>query len=155
VSRGSRLLTSSFFDTCILAQGLPFQCKKENPHLEVRNAMKSLTLVRLLGLIALLVSLAGIPLYGQGQQPTSQDPAAQSEPSTSQQSAESQPTQIFVGKIAKSKGDVVLKDDAGTAYKLDNTDQAQPFVGKTVKVTGTLDESKKTIHVMNIEPASS
>jgi len=117
--------------------------------------MKSLTLVRLLGLITLLVSLTGIPLFGQGQQPSSQDPATQSEPSTSQQSAESQPTQIFVGKIAKSKGEVVLKDDAGTSYKLDNTDQAKPFVGKSVKITGTLDESKKTIHVMNIEPASS
>jgi hypothetical protein len=117
--------------------------------------MKSLTLVRLLGLVALLVSLAGIPLYGQGQQPSSQDPAAQSDTSMSQQSPQSQPTQIFVGKIAKSKSGVVLKDDAGTSYKLDNPDQAKPFAGKSVKVTGTLDESTKTIHIMNIEPASS
>jgi hypothetical protein len=119
--------------------------------------MKSLSLLRLLGLLALLISLAGIPLYGQGQgqQPASQDPAAQSQDSMSQQSAQSQPSQIFVGKVAKSKGDLVLKDDAGTSYKLDNADQAKPFVGKNVKVTGTLDAATNTIHITTIEPPSS
>jgi hypothetical protein len=117
--------------------------------------MKSLTLLRLLGLLALLISLAGIPLYGQqGQQPGSQDPTAQ-QPSMGQQSAQGQTTQIFVGKIAKSKGDLVLRDDAGTAYKLDNADQAKQFVGKSVKVTGTLDSATNTIHVANIEGPSS
>jgi hypothetical protein len=119
--------------------------------------MKSLTL-RLLGLLTLLVSLASIPLYGQetqAQQPAPQDPAAQSQPATSPQSTQGQSSQIFVGKIAKSKGDVVFKDDAGTAYKLDNTDQAKAFVGKTVKVTGTLDAATNTIHVTNIEGPSS
>jgi Protein of unknown function (DUF5818) len=116
--------------------------------------MKSLTLLRLLGLVALLVSLAGIPLYAQqGQQP--QDPsAAQSQPSMGQQSAQGQTSQIFVGKIAKSKGDLVLRDDAGTSYKLDNADQAKQFVGKSVKVTGTLDSATNTIHVTNIEAPS-
>lgn len=119
--------------------------------------MKSLTLARLLGLLALLISLAGIPLYGQGQEQSgAQDPAAaqQSQPSMSQQSTQSHPAQIFVGKIAKSKGAVVLRDDAGTAYKLDNADLAKPFVGKNVKVIGTLDGSTNTIHVTNIDPAS-
>lgn len=120
--------------------------------------MKSNTLVKLLGLVTLLVSLAGIPVYGQEQEPASQDPAAQSQPSQSQPSMSqqsSQTAQIFVGKIAKAKGDLVLKDDAGTSYKLDNSDQAKPFVGKNVKVTGTLDTSTNTIHVTNIEAASS
>ncbi|HYU45871.1 MAG TPA: DUF5818 domain-containing protein [Terriglobales bacterium] len=118
--------------------------------------MRSLTLLRLLGLLVLLVSLAGIPLYGQqGQQPGSQDPTAQSQPSMGQQSAQGQTTQIFVGKIAKSKGDLVLRDDAGTSYKLDNADQAKQFVGKSVKVTGTLDSATNTIHVTNIEAPSS
>jgi Protein of unknown function (DUF5818) len=117
--------------------------------------MKALTLLRLLGLLALLVSLAGIPLYAQqGQQP--QDPsAAQSQPSMGQQSAQGQTSQIFVGKIAKSKGELVLRDDAGTSYKLDNADQAKQFVGKSVKVTGTLDSATNTIHVTNIEAPSS
>ena len=123
--------------------------------------MKSLTLLRLLGLVALLVSLAGIPLYGQaGQQPGSQDPAAQAQPaqpqtSMSEQSNQSQKAQTFMGKIDKSKGDLVLKDDAGTTYKLDNADQAKEFLGKKVKVTGTLDAASNTIHVASIEPPSS
>ena len=117
--------------------------------------MKSHTLVRLVGLSTLLISLAGIPLYGQGQHPATQDPAAQSQPSMSRQSSESQAPQIFVGKIAKSKGALVLKDDSGTTYNLDNTDQAKQFVGKSVTVTGTLDKSTNTIHVANIEASSS
>jgi hypothetical protein len=122
--------------------------------------MKLHTTLRLLGSTALLVGLIGVPSYGQ--QSTSQDPAAQSQPSAqpqtsmSQQSSQSQPSQIFVGKIAKSKsGDVVFKDDAGTSYKLDNADQATQYVGKTVKMTGTLDASTNTIHVTNIEGPSS
>jgi hypothetical protein len=119
--------------------------------------MKSLTLLKLLGVLALLVSLAGLPLYGQqaGQQPGQQDPAAtQSQPSMGQQSTQGQ-TQTFMGKITKSKGDLVLKDDAGTSYKLDNADQAKQWVGKSVKVTGTLDATTNTIHVTNIEAPSS
>jgi len=116
--------------------------------------MKSLTLLRLAGLLVLLISLAGIPLYGQAGQ-GQQDPAAsQSQPSMSQESSQGQTSHIFVGKIAKSKGDLVFKDDAGTMYKLDNADQAKSFVGKNVKITGTLDESTKTIHVATIEPPS-
>jgi Protein of unknown function (DUF5818)/Domain of unknown function (DUF4431) len=119
--------------------------------------MKSLTPLRLLGLLVLLVSLTSIPVFAQGQQPATQDPAAQSQPSMSQQSAQSsQQAQTFMGKISKSKGELVLKDDAGTSYKLDNADQAQQFVGKSVRVTGTLDPSTNTIHVTNIEaPPSS
>lgn len=120
--------------------------------------MKSLDLFRLPGRLALLVSLAGIPLYGQQQQAGSQDqnPAAQSQPSTSEQSAQSQPSQIFVGKVTKSRaGDLLLQGDAGMSYKLDNADEARPFVGRNVTVTGTLDAATNTIHITKIEPPSS
>jgi hypothetical protein len=37
----------------------------------------------------------------------------------SQQPAQSQPLQVFVGKVAKSKaGDLLLQGDAGMSYKL-------------------------------------
>jgi hypothetical protein len=118
--------------------------------------MKSVTLLRLLGVLALLISLAGIPLYAQqaGQQPGSQEPA-QSQSSMGQQQSTQGQSQTFMGKISKSKGDLVLKDDAGTSYKLDNADQAKQWVGKSVKVTGTLDATTNTIHVTNIEAPSS
>ena len=117
--------------------------------------MKSLSLLRLVGVLTLLISLASIPLYAQGQQPSSQDQATQSQPAMGQDSNQGQTTHIFVGKITKSKGDLVLKDDGGTIYKLDNTEQAKTWVGKTVKVTGTLDDATKTIHVTNMEAPSS
>jgi hypothetical protein len=137
---------------------------KEKPTLGGKTIMNALTLVRVLVLVTLLVSLAGIPLYGQAQQPSSEDPAAQSQTqdpaarsqtSMSQQSQESQPPQLFVGKIARVKGKLVLQDDAGASYKLDNAEQAKQFVGKSVKVTGTLDTATKTINVVNIEASSS
>jgi len=118
--------------------------------------MKSLSLFRSLGLLALLIGLAAIPLHAQNQQTGSQDSATPSQaPSMTSQSNQGQVSQLFVGKIAKSKGDVLLKADAGVSYKLDNGDQAMQFVGKTVKVTGTLDTATNTIHVTNIEPPSS
>ena len=143
--------------------------------------MKSNTLLRLVGLLTLLVCVAGTPLYGQeqgrqpatqeptAQQPATQDPTAQEPPaqqsgspepaqspdSMRQESNQRQPTQMFMGKIAKSKGDLVLKGDAGTWYKLDNADQAKQWIGKKVKVTGTLDTAINTIHVANIEAPSS
>ena len=125
--------------------------------------MKLHTLLRLVGLLTLLICVAGIPLYGQERHPATQEPQPSTqEPSTqspdssmSQESNQSQPTQMFMGKIAKSKGDLVLKGNGGISYKLDNTDQAKQWVGKKVKVTGTLDTATNTIHVVNIEaPAS-
>jgi Protein of unknown function (DUF5818) len=123
--------------------------------------MKSLSLFRSLGLVALVVGVASIPLHAQ--QPSSQDPVAQSQPTpaqsqpsmTEQSTQPQQPGQLFVGTIAKSKGSVVLKADAGISYKLDKTDEAMQFVGKTVKVTGTLDSATNTIHVTNIAPPTS
>jgi Flp pilus assembly protein TadD len=117
--------------------------------------MKSLSLLKALCMLALVVSLAAVPLLAQQEQrPATQDPTAQ-QPSMSQSSAQGQTSQIFVGKVSKSKGDLVLRDDAGTSYKLDNADQAKQFVGKSVKVTGTLDAATNTIHVTNIEGPSS
>lgn len=69
--------------------------------------------------------------------------------------AQEQP-QTFAGKIVKSKGDWVLKDQAtGTMYKLDNEDQAKQYAGKNVKVTGTVDTATNTIHIANIEMGAS
>lgn len=114
--------------------------------------MKSLTPLRLLLVMALVISLASISLYAQAQQDPAQAQGAQAQPATPSQ----QQAQTFSGKITKSKGDLVLKDEATNAtYKLDNPDQVQQYVGKDVKVTGTLDPSSNTIHVSSIEMASS
>jgi lipopolysaccharide export system protein LptA len=114
--------------------------------------MKFLKPISLLGVLIIL-GLISLPLHA-GQQDSSQSPG-QSPSTQSQPQDQSQQAQTFTGKIMKSKGSVVLKDDSSsTAYKLDSEDQAKQYIGKNVKVTGTLDPATNTIHVSNITPAS-
>ncbi len=105
----------------------------------------------------------------QQQQPSSPSAAPQSQtasPSEGQTASPSpaasgnqmtpQSQQTFTGKIVKADGNFVLQDQTSNAtYQLDNQDQAKSYEGKSVKVTGTLDNSSKTIHVSAIEPFSS
>ena len=86
----------------------------------------------------------------QQSQPSTQDPAAQS--NTMNEGSE---TQVFSGKIAKAGGKYVLKDSATKmTYSLDDQSQAKKFEGQSVKVTGMLDAQSNTIHVSLIEPGS-
>jgi hypothetical protein len=45
---------------------------------------------------------------------------------------------------------LVVKDDV---YRLDLQPYAERFAGMKVKITGTLDDKKQTLHVLTIEPA--
>lgn len=58
----------------------------------------------------------------------------------------------FTGTIVQDGAQYLLKDASGQVYKLDDSDSAKPYAGKTVKVTGQLDEDSKMIHVVSIEP---
>jgi len=69
------------------------------------------------------------------------------------QMQQQQQAQTFTGTVVRDGGQYVLRDSSGQTYKLDNPDQAKQYEGKTVKVTGTLDQQAMTIHVQNIEPA--
>jgi len=57
----------------------------------------------------------------------------------------------FTGTIVKNGEQYMLRDSSGQIYGLDDSLKAQPFEGKTVKVTGQIDEQAKVIHVENIE----
>lgn len=46
---------------------------------------------------------------------------------------------------------VLFDSEKGTMYKLDNPQKAEPFAGKTVQISGTLDKNK--IKIANIEAA--
>ncbi len=61
-------------------------------------------------------------------------------------------TQTFTGKIMNHDGTYELKVDDKT-YQLDNQEKAKAFDGKTVDVTGSLNEENMTIHVSEIEEA--
>jgi hypothetical protein len=58
---------------------------------------------------------------------------------------------VLNGTIVKSGDALVLRDPAGTDYKLDDQEKAGFFAGKSVKVTGKLDESINMMHVESIE----
>jgi uncharacterized protein DUF5818 len=149
--------------------------------MQVTNLLRRLEIPALvLGLVSL-----GTPVLSQQQKPENPqvpDPNAQtqqqqqpSSPSAPQsqtaspsagQTASPSPaasdnqmtpqSQTFTGKIVKADGNFVLQDQTSNAtYQLDNQDQAKSYEGKSVKVTGTLDNSSKTIHVSAIEPFSS
>ena len=85
------------------------------------------------------------PASAQAQQ----DQAAPAVPDQ-QQAAKS-----FTGTIMKDGDKLVLKDVAGNmTYQLDDQAKAKKYVGKTVQVTGSLDNSSNTIHVDKITASS-
>jgi len=98
----------------------------------------------------------GAPGEDSAQTQNQPEPRDQTMPSTSDKTPASEAVaaqeQGFSGKIVKSKDGVALKDATNhTTYKLDDDKRARQFVGKDVTVTGTLDQTTRTIHVSNIE----
>jgi hypothetical protein len=68
-----------------------------------------------------------------------------------QQPSETQ-AKTFTGTVTKNGEYFVLSDPSGkTSYMLDDARKASQFEGKKVKVTGTVDMAKNTIHVETIE----
>jgi hypothetical protein len=104
--------------------------------------------------------MAGAALIGVSLLSGAKLIAQETNPQASAQAGQEQhKSQTFMGTVGKSKGALVLKTgyatsdpSAKTTYKLDDQDKAKPYVGKNVKVTGTLDASTNTIHVSDIEP---
>jgi streptogramin lyase len=126
-----------------------FAPEKGNPKIATigGDAMKAIRLVGFAQAV-LALSLMSLPALAQAQQDSQQPRQANSAQSEQQ-------AQAFMGKIARSKEGYILKDEASnTTYKLDNEDQAKQYVGKKVKVTGTLDPETGTIHVVSIEAGS-
>jgi Protein of unknown function (DUF5818) len=58
----------------------------------------------------------------------------------------------FMGTIIQSKGDYVLRS-GDKEYKLDDQGKAKHYVGKDVKVLGSLDRQNDKIHVESIDIA--
>jgi Protein of unknown function (DUF5818) len=90
-------------------------------------------------------------LYAQNSHPAQNDQqSAQSQTSTQQNSAKE-----FTGTIVKDGDNMMLKDSASsTSYKVDDASKVKEYVGKQVKVTGTVDSSTNTIHVDSIQVIS-
>ncbi len=117
-----------------------------------------------LALPVLALGLLGVSLHAQSQrqQPRSgagadEQQQQQSEPGAGQQQAEpgtgqqQQQDMSVTGKIMKSGNDLVLKDSStGNSYKIENADQVKQYVGKDVRVVGSVDTSANTIRISRI-----
>ena len=98
------------------------------------------------------------PIPGPDQtQPSSQDqskqPDGSAQPNSQQPEPETQQTQSqsISGTIAKVNNRYVLQTSDSVTYQLDDQTNVAQYVGKRVKVTGTLDRSTGTIRVRSVE----
>lgn len=113
-----------------------------------------------LSLSALLFAGAlawGSPFVGAGSDSKAvqvQEQQAQPQPGQAQPD-QAQPQQskssTFTGTVVKSGSEFALRDSSGQIFKLDDPESAKPYEGKSVKITGQLDEQAKLIHVESIE----
>jgi hypothetical protein len=91
------------------------------------------------------VSAAAGAKGGQAQNPQQ---APQTPQDRSQQQSQSS---TFTGTIVKSGDQFGLRETSGQVYRLDDPESAKHYVGKSVKVTGELDQQAMLIHVQSIE----
>jgi glucan-binding YG repeat protein len=89
----------------------------------------------------------------QKPQPVSQsDQAAQPSQNQAQEPTQQEPTaQTLTGTVIKDGGRYFLKVSNGVVYQLDDQDRAQKYENKQVKVAGTLDAKGNSFHVTSIE----
>jgi hypothetical protein len=88
------------------------------------------------------------------QAPQTQPQPSQAQPDQAQPD-QAQPQQskstVFTGTVVKRGSAFALRDSSGQVFKLDNPETAKPYEGKSVKITGQLDEQAKLIRVESIE----
>ncbi len=113
----------------------------------MRSMKHNLFDLSVLGAMALAFALAWGSPFSSTSAALAQDQAQpQQQPNQSQAKSAT-----FTGTVVKNGDQFALRDSSGAVYTLDDTDRAKPFEGKTVKVTGQLDEQAKVIHVESIE----
>lgn len=93
-------------------------------------------------------------VYAQNAQ-SSQAGQPQAQAQQSQDNMQQDDSKDFTGTIMKQGNKLVLRDaSANVNYKVDDEDKVKDYVGKQVKITGTLDTSTNVIHVDSIEVVS-
>jgi uncharacterized protein YdeI (BOF family) len=122
----------------------------------MRSIKHNLFDMSVLGAMALAFALAwGSPFADAGaalaqDQAQPQQQPDQAQPQQPQPDQSQAQTATFTGTVVKNGDQFALRDSSGAVYTLDDSQRAKPFEGKTVKVTGELDEQAKVIHVESI-----
>jgi hypothetical protein len=78
------------------------------------------------------------------------DESSRSSDDKSASSSSSDSAKTFMGTVALSKGDYVLRS-GDKEYKLDDQGKAKQFAGKDVKILGSLDRQNNQIHIESID----
>lgn len=124
-----------------------------------RNLIGSSALLAMAFAVALGSSFVG-SAHAQQTQPQQQPGQAQPQPQQQPDQAQPQTNQsqtraatTFTGTVVKNGEQYMLRDSSGQIYGLDDSDKAKQFEGKSVKVTGQLDDQAKVIHVQDIQAA--
>ena len=87
----------------------------------------------------------------QNQQQNSQQPQYREQAQNSSEAQEQQNLRSFRGKISQKENDFFFEEQLHhTPYRLSDTWNVKRFVGKTVRVTGWVDQDQKTIHVKSM-----
>lgn len=90
----------------------------------------------------------------QNQQQTSQQPQYRDQAQNSSEGQEQQNLRSFRGKVSQKENDFFFEEQLRhTSYQLADTWNIKRFVGKTVRVTGWLDQDQKTLHVKSMSLA--
>lgn len=89
----------------------------------------------------------------QPESPSTQAPSQQQGVPNGQASEpQTQNALAFTGIVSRVKDQIVLHDPVTKiVYKLDDPAKAHPYLGKQVKVVGTLGMNSNTIHITSIE----
>jgi uncharacterized protein DUF5818 len=87
----------------------------------------------------------------QNQQQNSQQPQYREQAQNSSEGQEQQNLRSFRGKISQKENDFFFEEQLHhTPYRLADTWNVKRFVGKTVRVTGWVDQDQKTLHVKSM-----
>jgi type II secretory pathway pseudopilin PulG len=90
----------------------------------------------------------------QKQEQGAQENAYRDQSQDTQQDQQQKDRASYLGKVSEKFGKFYLEDQGKrTSYQLQNTWDAKRYVGKTVRVTGTLDTEKSILHVVAITQA--
>jgi len=91
----------------------------------------------------------------QNQQQTSQQPQYREQAQNSSEGQEQQNLRSIRGKVSQKEHEFFFEEQLHhTPYRLADTWNVKRFAGKTVRVTGWIDQDQKTLHVksMSIVP---
>ena len=87
----------------------------------------------------------------QKQEQSSQQNQYRDQAQKPQQNLEQQDTQSYAGKVSESHSKFYLEEARSkTSYQLEGTWSAKRYLGKKVRITGTLDTETNVLHVVTI-----